>query len=204
MESAVGDFVPKNGFKFTYYLTRSMRVSGVVIFLLLDKSAVSVKASCPPPGLKSDHTLVIINHHANPLLIVIVIFFGCFHPPPSLWWKWLWKFKMVLTADLPDFADGSDLPDGAGSTGWCWSTWWTPRGWFQGWPQTLWSPGSTQWPGLQPKSNDNVLWHLQITPWHHSPCQKVRDPWTQWQIWGKGSPTNLELYRDRFPKVIFV
>ena len=150
MESAVGDFVPKNGFKFTYYLTRSMRVSGVVIFLLLDKSAVSVKASCPPPGLKSDHTLVIINHHANPLLIVIVIFFGCFHPPPSLWWKWLWKFKMVLTADLPDFADGSDLPDGAGSTGWCWSTWWTPRGWFQGWPQTLWSPGSTQWPGFQP------------------------------------------------------
>ena len=54
MESAVGDFVPRNGFKFTYYLTRSMRVSGVVIFLLLDKSAVSVRASCPPPGLKSD------------------------------------------------------------------------------------------------------------------------------------------------------
>ena len=42
-----------------YYLTRSMRVSGVVIFLLLDKSAVSVRASCPPPGLKNDHTVVI-------------------------------------------------------------------------------------------------------------------------------------------------
>ena len=37
-----------------------MRVSGVVIFLLLDKSAVSVRASCPPPGLKNDHRVIIV------------------------------------------------------------------------------------------------------------------------------------------------
>ena len=37
-----------------------MRVSGVVIFLLLDKSAVSVRASCPPPGLKNYHRVIIV------------------------------------------------------------------------------------------------------------------------------------------------
>ena len=47
-----------------------MRVSGVVIFLLLDKSAVSVRASCPPPGLKNDHrvTIVILALHLLNLL----------------------------------------------------------------------------------------------------------------------------------------
>ena len=35
-------------------LTRSMRVSAVVIFLLLDRSDFSVRCSWPPPGL-SDH-----------------------------------------------------------------------------------------------------------------------------------------------------
>ena len=35
-------------------------MSGVVIFLLLDKSAVSVRASCPPPGLKNYHRVIIV------------------------------------------------------------------------------------------------------------------------------------------------
>ena len=99
-----------------------MRVSGVVIFLLLDKSAVSVRASCPPPGLKNDHTVVVIIMQ-------------------TLW----------LELSSSSFAI-------------IWSTWWTPRGWFQGWPQTLWSPGSTQWPGLQPKSNDHAL--CRVSPNH--------------------------------------